>query len=83
MSNWKSEFSDADSMYEALLATRRSLAAEMSKNAYVSVTGKSLNTIKADGIFEMVSKLVPESDAISVTAINGYAENLDRKSPLA
>lgn len=78
MSNWKDEFESPEQMYEVLLALRKDYVNERSKNAYISVTGKSIKAIQADGIHEMVSTLERQREALNTDTIMDYATNLEQ-----
>jgi len=54
------------------------LKKEMAKNAYISVTGKSLTDIQVDGINEMVFKLSDGKSNITLDDIQHYIENKEK-----
>ncbi|MFS1429202.1 hypothetical protein LMH73_019140 [Vibrio splendidus] len=77
MIDWKDEFKSPDEIHKALLALRKDYANERSKNAYISVTGKSIKAIQADGIYEMVSALRSPDGTLDTNAIMEYATKLE------
>ena len=76
MEDWELEFTDPTHMHSELERLRKKLANEMSKNAYLTVTGKSLNEVRADGIFDMLFALQDNGQEITVETIEKYASNL-------
>ena len=77
MSKWQDEFESPEQMHEALLALRKDYVNERTKNAYISVTGKSIKAIQADGIYEMISTLERQGEALKENVIMEYAANLE------
>ena len=52
---------------------------EMSRNAFVEVTGKGLPEIRADAINEMIFELTKDSPQITLSDIENYTRNLLEK----
>lgn len=79
MQDWELEFSDSESMFNEIKSLRAKLKNEMAKNAYISVTGKSLKVIEFDAINEMLFKIGFDQEQINVSDMQKYADNLIKK----
>lgn len=58
---------------------KEKLRKEMSRNAFVEVTGKGLPEIRADAINEMIFELTKDSPQITLSDIENYTRNLLEK----